>query len=338
MKKNRITILIVLSLLAIAIYFYITESGSTQKKELVDFAVEDTSIITKIFIVDKQNKSVLLEKKEGHWIVNQKYIARKDLTELLLKTISQVKVKAPVNKNAHNNIIKRLAADSRKIEIYSSSKLLKTYYVGEPTADNNGTYMLLENSNKAFITHIPGFAGYLSSRYTTSETEWRDRTVFYYSFKDIRSIKVEHLDSPERSFTAISNGDNTYALKNNQGKMVSDFDTLQLKTYIAQFKKINFESFVTVMSKEKRDSVLKSKPLFIITAIDKNGISKSIKAYKRLNYDQLLDDNGKVYPYDVDRMYAMISDEKEMVIIQYFVFDPLRINIDFFYKQIAAKK
>jgi len=338
MKKNRITILIVLSLLAIAIYLYITESGNTQKKELVDFAVEDTSIVTKIFIVDKQNRSALLEKKEEGWVVNQKYTVRKDLIDLLIKTISQVKVKSPVSKNAHNTVIKKLAADAKKIEIYSSNKLLKTYYVGDPTADNNGTYMLMENSSKAFITHIPGFAGYLSSRYTTSESEWRDRVVFNYSFKDIRSIKVEHLDFPERSFTAISNGDNTYALKNNQDKIVSDFDTLELKTYIAQFKKINFESFVTVISKEKKDSILKSKALFIITATNKNGISKSIKAYKRLNYDQLLDDNGKVYTYDIDRMYALISDEKEIVIIQYFVFDPLSINIDFFYKKIASKK
>jgi hypothetical protein len=48
---------------------------------------------------------------------------------------------------------------------------VKQYYVGHATQDNTGTYMLLtnpetdKNYEDPFVTHIPGFDGFLSTRY-----------------------------------------------------------------------------------------------------------------------------------------------------------------------------
>ena len=59
----------------------------------------------------------------------------------------------------------------------------KTYYVGGESKDMIGSYMLLENSNRAFVVYIPGFNGFLAPRFTIDGTKvssdlWRDRTIF----------------------------------------------------------------------------------------------------------------------------------------------------------------
>jgi hypothetical protein len=69
-----------------------------------------------------------------------------------------------------------MAAKSTKIEIYSKGEKVKQYYVGHATQDNTGTYMLLtnpetdKNYEEPFITHIPGFEGFLSTRYLTESS------------------------------------------------------------------------------------------------------------------------------------------------------------------------
>jgi hypothetical protein len=67
-----------------------------------------------------------------------------------------------------------MASKSTKIEIYSKGEKVKQYYVGHATQDNTGTYMLLtntetdENYEEPFVTHIPGFEGFIYSLFNRS--------------------------------------------------------------------------------------------------------------------------------------------------------------------------
>ncbi|MCK4662109.1 MAG: DUF4340 domain-containing protein [Bacteroidales bacterium] len=331
MKKNKISLIIVFVLLIISAYFYFSNSKSTIKKELRDFAVEDTSIVTKIFMVNKESNQLLLERQNGYWTVNKEYKARKDLVDLLLKTINRLHVKAPVSNSALENINKSLAVKSIKVEIYQHDKLIKTYYVGGPTQDNYGTFMLIENSSKPFIVNIPGFRGFLSTRYNTSLSSWREKIIFNYKFQDISSISVTIPENPEKSFLINNLGNNKFELINTQNKnLVNKFDTIAVKQYIAYFKNINFDMFVKNVDSKNQDSILSTSPKYIISVIDINGESKKIKTYLKPNDGGLINDEGELYEYDVDNLYAFINNDKDMVFIQYFVFDPIFKEIDDF--------
>ena len=79
MKKNLIALIILAVLAAVAYYVYIERGSGTIKPELRDFAVKDTSAITKIFLADKFGATVTLEREDvGEWTVNEDYKARKD--------------------------------------------------------------------------------------------------------------------------------------------------------------------------------------------------------------------------------------------------------------------
>ncbi|OFX48723.1 MAG: hypothetical protein A2046_03775 [Bacteroidetes bacterium GWA2_30_7] len=321
MKKSNLTILIFILLIIISAIIYFTNKSGTLKKELRDFAIADTSTVDKIFMVNKVNQQVTLEKINGDWMVNGKFNARKDAINVLLKTLFRMDVKSPVSKSSFDNVVKNLAAQSTKVEIYQNKNLVKTIYVGGPTQDNYGTYMMLENSSTPFIIHIPGFAGYLTTRFFVEESLWRATNIFNYKFQEISEITVEQPVKPENGFK-IKSSNNQYdimPLDNKIPKM--NFDEALVKEYISRFKNINFEYLATEIKQSKKDSVLASVPYFIISVKDVNGKNNTVKTFLR-PADGLLDDDGKPYEFDPDRLYAQLING-DFVIIQYYVFDPL---------------
>ena len=137
MKKNKSVLIVFVLLAVVASGLWYFETNKSIKGELKDFAVADTSSIDKIFLADKEGRSVTLVREASNsWTVNGKFLAREDGIQNLLATIKNVEVRSPVGKNLYNNTMKMMASKSVKIEIYSKEELIKTYYIGHPTMDN----------------------------------------------------------------------------------------------------------------------------------------------------------------------------------------------------------
>ncbi len=335
--KNKLVLIILLIFVIVAAIVYFTRENGTVKKELSDFAVKDTAAVTKIFMVDKKNNQVLLTRENGYWKLNNKYNARPDAIGLLLETIASVEIKHHVSKKAFDNVIKRLATKSVKVEIYKGEILDKVYYVGEPTADQSGTYMILDKSTMPFITHKPGFVGYLSTRYFVDETLWRDNSIFLYSFQNIASISVNLQIAPDKAFTVYNDGDNVFRIQDINKKEISGFNPLVVKEFVGSFKKVRCESYVTDFFSESRlDSLLKVKPLAIISITDRKGEINTLKLYTRPNFSRSVGEDGESIPNDPNAMYGVLNDNKQVVVCQYFVFDPLTKEISYFFQKTPS--
>ena len=318
--------------IAIAGYYYTSSNSSTIKKELRDFAVKDTSTITKIFLVDKNSSQILLERKEGFWTVNENSRARKDAIDLLLKTINRISVKSPVPKAAKENIIKRLSSKSTKVEIYVGDKMIKSYYVGDATQTHTGTYMLLENSASPFIMHIEGFNGFLSTRFFIEERLWKTSSIFSYAPKNIKSVSIAYPSKQEYSFKAISLGENKFALEDSKGTNIEDFDTVRVKQFISMFKNVNYES--PIKARETQiDSIKQSGIIQTFTVENQKGELNSINTYQVAVKDTTFYTDGTFLANDPDRMYTFLNNGKDLVTIQYFAFDPLIRILDDFKKK-----
>ena len=328
--KNKTVYIIFFILLIIAVVIYFTQKNSTIKEELRDFAVKDTGSITKIFMVEKNNNKVTLYRKSNYWSVNDKYIARPDAIKTLLETIATVAVKEPVPKAALPNIIKQLATNSTKIEIYKGDELVKVYYVGFSTPNQMGTYMMLENSKVPFVTHKPGFFGYLSTRYFTSEELWRDNSIFLYEYSDIASVEVKFTDAPQNSYTIIQEGNNQFKMLDDNQKEISDFEKDVAKEFLARFKKVKCESFVANTSQQRIDSLLNSKSILRLTVTNRKGEANSVILYPRPNFTEYVDDEGNVLPHDPDAMYGVLNNSRQLIVCQYFVFGPLMMDRSYF--------
>ena len=335
MKNNKIYFVVFIVLLIAAAGFYLSKKSGTTARELRDFAIQDTSVVTKIFMVNKQNESILLKRGENNvWTVNEKFVARKNAVKLLLKTFKRWDVKSPVAKAAFENVVKNLAATHVKVEIYTDNEkqASKVVYIGGPTQDNYGTYMMLENSNTPFIVHIPGFSGYLSSRFFIDESEWRDGTIMNYAYNKIKSVSLTNHKKTNQSFIIENHGDNKYSLKELKSNLsIENFDTIKVKQYIGNYKKLGLERVADGISKNKRDSIFNCEPIYDIVVTDTNNKKTSISTFVRLS-DRFFNEDGSLNEFDPERMYGRINNDTSVVILQYFVFDPLFVDIDYFKK------
>mgnify|MGYP000854860585 CR=1 FL=1 len=339
-KKNSILYIIFGIIVIISAILFLKNNKSTIKKELRDFAYEDTASVNKIFLADKNNNTILLERINGNtWRVNNKFIARNDAIRNLLDIIASVQVKSPVPKSAFENVTKFLATRSVKVEIYANNDKVKTYYVGPATPDNLGTYMILENSSVPFITHKPGFNGYLTVRYFVNEQEWRDVSLFPIPINSFYSLNIIYPENPLASFTIIRKSAREYKLVNNQQQPIQVFDTLLAKETVLSAIKAKVDSWVNDMPQARIDSLKKAKPLAVLNIKTVKGEKYTLNLYRMPNVKSYVDNSGEAMSFDPDIMYGIYNDNMP-ALCQYFTFDPILISIKDFIrtnKDVATK-
>lgn len=342
MKNNKFLIITLLVLVVISAYYFLSKSSGTLSNELKDFAIVDTASIDKIFISDYRGEKVTLTRGDKYWVVDGAHKARQQSVEVLMTTFARIAIKSPVAKTAINNVIKDIATKTIKVEIYQGKdKPSKVYYIGGSTQDSKGTYMVLENDEKKssvpFITHIPGFSGYLTTRFFANPLQWRDAAIFTYHPEEIKSIEIIYHETPEESFKLEKNnsvsGIGPFNLFDGQTTIpIQHFDTNKVVQYLANFEKIYYEMIVLDEKKpEQQDSIRKSNPFFTIKVEDVYGKTTKIVALHMNNYRNTLDDKGNPYPYDMDRMFAVLNDDI-LIYIQFYTFDRITLPKQFFLK------
>jgi hypothetical protein len=343
MKKNKLVLIVMVVLITIALSLVLTDKNSSIFGDDSEFAVKDTANIVKVFMADKNNQSVLFERTEKGWMLNSDKPAHRKNMEMLLTTIKSLEVKYPVPQKAHDNIVKVMAANSVKVEVYKNDyrikigqlKLLpyvnkaRTFYVGNATQDNQGTYMLMEGAERPFVVTIPGFRGFVAARFTTNPKDWLSHEIFRIPYNRIQEVSVESNLLADRNYKIrkLEEGYEIMSTKNRQ--VLGSYDTVALYAFLDSFKEINYESVIENMSETKIDSVLNADPVYVITVKETNGEVHQIKTYKmQSRYDQE-EIYGYKPEYDLDRMYGW--HKNQMLLLQYFVFDKITRPIDFFY-------
>lgn len=332
MKKNSIYILLVIVVVASAFYLYKSKSKGTIANSLKDFSVEDTASITKINIVAKNGSALLLDKQDNKtWKVNGLYQARTDMIAVLLETLKRVEVKSPVNKTMRDKLIKQMSSSAVRVQVFKGKSEIKTFYVGGATQDGLGTFMLLEGADEPFITHIPGFDGYLSTRFSTDGELWRDRAVFRYAPPSIDLVKVDYANNPQNSFTLRIQDKNYIRLVNNLGDTAKgNINGEFLRQYLDQFSNINYESSIA-LRQSLRDSVLiPANWIATISVYDKKGQVKYAKLFQRYYNGLEFAPTGNEAEYDHER-YFVLTDNNMLVNGQRRIFDPLLVKYNDFF-------
>jgi hypothetical protein len=328
MKRIHYIILLIL-LLAIAAYLFFSRSGSTLKREYSDFAVEDTASVNKIFISDYEGQNALLERQSDNtWTINGKHKVRKDGIELILKTLVRIQVREPVSKAKFETVVKELAVKSTKVEIYSGgTKPAKVYYVGHATKTHYGTNMLLEidgeKSSVPYVTHVPGFFGYLSTRFFTDEDLWRDRTIFAINADQIASIELRFLEKPLNSFK-LERLQNSFALTDiNTMEKTTEINQPAVQDFFNKFNSVHFEFIDTESSEETIDSVINSPPLHQIIVQKTTGEIVELNTYYKPVTDGTINQiTGEPFKYNVDRLFGWVNKE-DFVLMQWPTLDEI---------------
>ena len=314
MSKKQLFYFALIILAGIVIWYLNPDKKSTISDDN-NFAVSDTASVSKIFIADRSGTTITLDRVRKNWIINNKYEVRKDAITTILNTIQQIRVQRPVPKNTFETIVKNLATTGVKVEIYNGNKTpIKTYTIGNSTANHLGTYMLLADAKTPFIVHIPSFNGFLSPRYgiqggKLSQKDWRANTVFKLNPTEINTIVIKHIQKPAQSFMLNTQ---PMALFNHEGDKVN-LEQEKVFQLLNSFKLLNCESY-----KDEKEKIAFATPLHeLIVNTD------TLRTYAIGGLIEKTKDEN----FNVKRMYATLNNG-ELMLIQDYVFNKVLITIN----------
>jgi hypothetical protein len=147
-------------------------------------------------------------------------------------------------------------------------------------------------------------------------------------------VSLKNIHFPDSSFTISLSGTNTVSLADSKGNNIADFDTLKAKRYLTYFSNLQYEALKNDMRKSLRDSVIGRGPLHILELKDREGKIHSMKTFAKPSDDPNQTDavTGKHVTEDIERLYALFNEDKEMATIQYFAFGKMFHGVDYFKK------
>lgn len=338
MTRTLLYVLAVL-ILGAGVWFFLFRDQKVFSGREANFTVHDTAAVGRIFLANNAGEQVSLERSGDGWTVNGEYPALQAHVNNLLRTLHEQQVQNKVTKNAYNNVIKSMAGNAIKCELYNrNGKLMRRFFVGLETHNYGGTYMLMDGAEEPFVVQIPGFAGFLTPRYQPKAAFWRDRHIFSYPAQEIQSISVRYPLNNLNDFTVSWDGKdtNSVAVKLAPEMHFEGKKPVMGKTraYLNFYADIYGEAYLN--GEAQLDSMLASVPMKSeITIQPKNGPAEKIQLfYYPLNRrSKNLDNESTDFEndWDGDRYYAVVHGGKDTMLVQRRIFDKmLRRGYEFF--------
>ena len=174
--------------------------------------------------------------------------------------------------------------------------------------------MLLKQSDKPFVIHIPSFNGFLTPRYgikgsTIDISNWRSNTVFDLNIDAIKHIRYTDHTRLENSYSLNTNPIKPFDSEN---KPVN-FKKENLKKLLSSFTKLNCECYKNDNNKFSKSNLIEE---LVVN-------SDTLRIYKISN----ISNKNKEENFTVDRKYATLNNG-EIMLIQNYVFNKVLININ----------
>lgn len=322
---KKISVLLI-GIVGIVVLAYVAINLSQKEKasgdlSLIDFAIEDTASVDKIEIYDSfmDQEFTVKRNADGVWVDKDGNCVQQEIPKIMLETFLKATLKGYVSKGASENMHNLLMAKHKSVKIYQNGKWTKTWYVGHPTQDHNGTHMLLETpevkSDLPVIMSMKGFYGILEPRFHADPKKYQCSFMFSFDRTDIENIKLVNRIEPYESFE-ISHRNGDYIVTSN-GIPMKGIIKDNLIFYLNGFKNIHFNQPNYTLSEEDIQA-MKNKPADYELSIAGKTSTYELDLYRRLDPEASPD----TLLYDEDYLWGVLP-EGEVVRMQYYVIGPL---------------
>jgi len=337
MKKNIKTIIILLILAILGGIVFFNEQGvsETTNGPLRNFAVADTSNVSKFTISDTEGNLITItrDNAEKTWMVEgTEFKAKPENATLVLDAFKRTVIRQDLDEAKIKTTMNYLAVRHKKVAIYKYGEdtPFKTWYIGNATADHQGTFMLLQKqtqkSSIPFIVYKPGMRGSLDARFFTSFVDWQYTGIYNYGVGETRKIEVINNEKPTESFVININSESALELQDAENNVISVFDTAQIAHYTTHFKKLHFNHVVTDHTQEQMDSVTKVQPTITFKVTDNNNSTKTVDVWKIME----LHEGDSIKTLNPNYAFASVNKSKELVRIQYYQWDNVLKPLSYF--------
>ncbi len=254
--------LVILAILGFGVWFFLfsEKSGELFRSSDSTFTIRDTGAIGKIFLsANSGGAPVLLERRAEGWIYNNKYPVLESTLKSLLTTLCNQEALHPVTDAEREGIIRNIAGNGVKVEVYDrGGHKMRSFYVGGELNRFTGTAMLMEGSERPYAVQIPGFEGYLTTRYTVDPGFWRDRLIFDLAPENVTQVSVRYPQEPLNSFTLTQQGNVVSVKLDSSLQLGQPLNQERAKSYAGFFNRIFCEAYL--LNIPELDSIVRSMP------------------------------------------------------------------------------
>ena len=333
MKRTTLLYAALILVLAMLSVWLMTDrdTGSTLEdlKEEYRFYIEDTAAIDKIVMYDKSPARVELTRTDNGWLVDGKHPARDDAIETLLQTLNRMQMRNFIEERMKETVIKRMSVYGKTVEIYANGELVRSFIVGTDTQDEMGTYMMIKGASAPYAVHIPGFNGFLSTRFFTESWLWYKRIITDFDPQEITSVQMTYPDSMHYSFQLdIKDSENFQLSRVITGDLVTA-NPARVKPFLVAVSNMRYEGAIIPSDPiyERKDSLLASTPVFELT-VNTSSETVNLKAYRIKGPAESFDPEGEAPEFDPDRLHAIINNDR-MILVQYYGLRRVLVSADY---------
>lgn len=309
-------------------YFVFDKEEAAFPESEAGFQVKDTNAIGTIFLSVPAGQSILLNHTDSGWILNKKYPVLQQTLSTLFTTLYLQKPLYPTPENAHNRVIRQMAGNGIKVELYDrKGKEMKVFYVGSEVHNYEGTTMLMQGAQRPYVVRMGEFIGLINSRYSVDIDNWRDRTIINFPVEDIRTVSITYPDAPLNSFTVKQNNGSYDVAVDDGIKGTQSVNNRRVKLFLGFFQNVVCEGYIN--GEQGLDSIIASVPLrCAIDITTQQGRHQHLDVYwmpksqRSKNTDTLRDRQVPV-GFDIDRYYAVGNNGQDTMIIQEYSFNKI---------------
>ena len=328
MKTNKLLKLVIGLICVFGLGYYtfkILKKDTKSSTELISFAIEDTSAVTKIIITDPFQKSFQIQKEGGVWrdkngdCITQAYVHN------ILNVAKNIEFKGYLPKNSHENFTIKMSASHTKVEFFSNNKWHKTWYIGPSAPDHYGQIMLLDSkeegkSTEPVMMKIKGVNGIIEPNFFADSRKWICTNIFSVPMEDIVKVEIKNNYDSTRSF-AVERKNYGFEVSS-LGEKLPFVDTANVYRYLHNYKKIHFDLANYILNDTECDSLKNSRPFAEILLDEKGGKKTHLKLFRIKADAPQRNEFGEMVNMDMNKFWCALP-SGEIVKCQYHVFNPL---------------
>ena len=328
MKVKKVVTLIfgLFCVAGLAVYAYnIMSADRNSSTELIDFAINDTSKVSKIIITDPFQKTFQIEKVKGIWKDKNGGCITQSYAHNILNVAKNIEFKGYLSKNSHENFTIKMSASHTKVEYYLENKWYKTWYIGPSAPDHYGQIMLLDSkddgkSSEPVMMKVKGVNGIIEPNFFADSRKWICTNIFSVPLEAIASVVVKNHYDSTRNFE-INYSNNEFEVSTN-GVALPAVDTANVYRYLHNYKKIHFDIANYILSETECDSLKATEPFAEITLDEKSGKQTHLRLYRIKVDEPQRNEFGELVNMDMNKFWCALP-SGEIVKCQYHVFNPL---------------
>jgi hypothetical protein len=245
---------------------------SAKEDDIVDktiFKVQDLTSIDHI-ILETASEKVDLSFVNSQWLVNEGYPADQRMIEVLFATLQQAEPKRKAASALSDSIATEIGKKGVSVSLFSGNEKQLTFSAG---GNSSKTQAFFKNeAGDVFVMVIPGYRVYVTGILEMNSSDFRDKYVFGFNWRNFKSLKSEFPKAPNQNFQ-VSMQKNFFSIEG-----MAKVDTSKLNSFLDDISLLTVDQYVK--SNQEIDSLSTGHPMMVITITDVANRTYDLKLFE----------------------------------------------------------